>query len=375
LPSISPRRPLRVLEVITRLDVGGAELQLLARVRIEVASGLAVTVCSLTEGGALRKEFVALGVHVIELDSQHLFDPRVLVPLARLLREGSFDVVHAHLFRARLWTIPLARTLRVPLVLQTEHALTQHSFEARNHNVLNRLAGSLLGRLSSSTIAISRDTAETLQTQHHLHPSRITLIPNGIDVSAVETAAQVTPLVDVVALGRLHHLKGFSDLVEAMSILHRRGISATLEIAGAGPTGALLRKKAAELSLTSSVTFVGEIRDPIEFIRRGRIFAMPSLSEGFGIAALEAMAAGVPVVATSVGGLTEIVSHERTGLVVPPRNPSRLADSIERLLDDSSLRRRLAQNASEIVKRFDLQQSTTDLIGIYERALSAKIAS
>ena len=367
-------RSLRVLEVITGLDVGGAELQLLARARLERASGLDVSVCSLTKGGVLAKEFADAGIRVIELDSRHLLDPRVILPLAKLLRDDSFDVVHAHLFRARLWSIPLARLLRVPLVIQTEHALTRHSFEARRHNSLNRIAGAILGRLSRSTIAISEDTARALHTQHHLPTPRIALIPNGIDFASTETEKRPEPVVDVVAIGRLHHLKGFTDLLDAIAILHRRGITATLEIAGAGPSEAMLRQKTSQLSLDSFIRLVGQVRNPIEFIRRGRVFAMPSLSEGFGIAALEAMAAGVPVVATKVGGLPEIVINEKTGLLVRPGDPTQLADSIERVLRDSSLSTRLAVNARTRLEQFDLQRSTERLVVLYESARSARTA-
>jgi glycosyltransferase involved in cell wall biosynthesis len=361
--------------VITRLDLGGAELQLLARARLERASGLDVTVCSLTRGGVLEREFAELGIPIVDLDSRHLLDPRVLRPLARLLRQGSFDVVHAHLFRARLWSVPLARLLRVPVVIQTEHALTQHSFEARTHNILNRLAGVLLGRLSYSTIAISKDTAQELRSQHRLHSSRITLIPNGIEVTPTKTAASSRPVADVVALGRLHHLKGFSDLIEAIDVLRRRGLSLTLEIAGVGPSEVLLRKKISELNLDPAVRLVGEIRDPIQFIRRGRIFAMPSLSEGFGIAALEAMAAGVPIVASEVGGLPELITHGETGLLVPPGDPEHLAESIARLLTDTALSAQLARNARGAVDRFDIRRSTERLIGLYECARPNKTAS
>lgn len=361
------KRPPRVLEIITALDIGGAEVQLLRRASIFTESGLDVTVCSLKRGGALREALERLDVRVVELDSRALLDPRPAMQLLALMRRRRPDVVHCHLFRARLWGVLAARLARVRVIVQTEHMLTRATFEARPHTPVNRLAGLVLGRLAHVTVAISPDTSRALRRIHRVPGHKIAYVPNGIPLRDFQPT-NAAPCVDVTALGRLHELKGFRDLVEALAMLRHFGETVSCEIAGDGPLRKELQRHIDSSGLSESVRLVGPKVDAAAFIRRGRVFAMPSRAEGFGVAALEAMAVGVPVVASGVDGLADLIKDGHTGILVPPASPAKLAGALRMLLRNDELRAELSRRALDTAAAYGLEDSTDRLIEIYRRA-------
>jgi glycosyltransferase involved in cell wall biosynthesis len=184
---------------------------------------------------------------------------------------------------------------------------------------------------------------------------RITVVPNLVRVPAqvTETASSTPPVIG--ALGRLIERKGFADLLEAAALLAARGYRFELRLGGSGPEQAALETLARRLGLAAQVRFPGWVADQRAFFAGLDVFCVPSRQEPFGIVMLEAMAHARALVATAAAGPREIVSHGVDGLLVPPGDPPALAAALAALLDDPSLRARLARAGRETARaRYDL---------------------
>src|SRR6185295_6842183 len=214
----------------------------------------------------------------------------------------------------------------------------------------------IYGSFVQRAVAISPAVANCL-ADGGVPPERTQLIYEAVD------PAQLRPAVDrgatraalgarpadcvLLALAALIHRKGLDLLLDALARLAAQGLHPLLWIAGEGPEHAALAAQAVRLGLQASVRFLGQRRDSADLLAACDVFVLPSRREGLGVSALEAMAAGRPVVCSAVGGLKDSVVDGRTGLLVPPEDVPRLADALTRIVRDDQLRIRLGQAGPE----------------------------
>ncbi len=280
-------------------------------------------------------------------------------PLRRVHRRWPFDVIHAQMLVPDGWAAArMGADLGVP-VLATVHRADVLDVPSRGDGSRRRVAEAVTGvdQIASVSDAIRRAT-ETIAT-----PRRpIAVVPNGADhrvfrprdpreVAAIRAELGVPAEGPVISyVGKLVPRKGVGDLIEAMGRLARTGAGATLLVAGMGEERAGLERRAAELGIADRVRFVGKVpHDTVPLVMcAGDLFVLPSLSEGLPTVVCEAMACGLPVVATAVDGTPEIVRDGETGLLVPPRDPSALAHALGRLVGDPALARAMGRRAHEI---------------------------
>jgi glycosyltransferase involved in cell wall biosynthesis len=230
----------------------------------------------------------------------------------------------------------------------------------------HRRAFALLARagygLADRIVATSAGVAEDLVSRFGVGRDRIRVVHNPVDLDAIE-AASAEPLDRthdwlwshpvIVAAGRLADAKNYPLLVDAFALLRAR-MPAKLFILGEGDREAALHEQVARLGLTGAVVFCGFQRNPWKYIARADVFALSSRYEGFGNVLVEAMACGVPVVATSSPGTREIVTHGLDGLLVDVHEPAALAAALERLLSEDALRRRMSGDARRRAQAFAL---------------------
>ncbi|BDC53193.1 glycosyl transferase (plasmid) [Bryobacterales bacterium F-183] len=220
---------------------------------------------------------------------------------------------------------------------------------------------------------------------HGIPTDRVTVQHNAIKpfVPASDTAVEKirrdfhlptgTPLL--VMISRLSHEKGHVDFVRAAAILKQRGVPFHAVIVGEGLERTPIEAERAKHQLGDSITLVGHQNIIAPYLTMASLFLMPSHSEGSPNALLEAMAAGVPVVAAHVGGIPEIATHDENAYLVPPSNPVKLAEAIETLLRDQNLRHRLSSAARLVTERFTYEAYHRALLGIYQRVLAEKPAA
>lgn len=293
--------------------------------------------------------FGALGVRTVALPVASA--PRTALALSRLLRRLKPRLVHV----TEVWPPALvaARLARVPRVLVTHHTPEL----PRRDNA----AGRLWWRLGWATRPEAIYTSEADRSRDGRSPSHV--VPLGIDVDRFAAGTPVLEGTIVGNVARLAAQKGQRALVEALPLVRERHPEARLVIAGEGE----LREELEQLAVEQGehVVLLGNRSDVPDLLASFDVFAYPSRFEGLCVAVLEAQAAGVPVVATPVGGIRETVVDGETGLLVPPDDPPALAAAIVRLLDDRELARRLAAQAREQARGYSTERMVERTLALY----------
>jgi len=259
-----------------------------------------------------------------------------------------------------------------------------YSFTAHAKDIFHRdvVASELRDKLrdAAAVITVSNFNAQHLRDTFGESAARLYRVYNGLDLQKFPFSPPAERLPRIVSVGRLVEKKGFATLIQACACLDRRGCPFDCDIIGAGELEAQLQALIRSLGLEQRVRLLGPRPQPdvIQHIRRAAVLAAPCLlakdgnRDGLPTVLLEAMALGTPCVSTDVTGIPEIVHHDKTGLLVPQRDPERLAEAIERLLQDEPLRLRLARHARRLVEAdFDICINAAQLRQLWVNAAPA----
>jgi glycosyltransferase involved in cell wall biosynthesis len=355
--------PLRVFHVTGCLDVGGQEKLLVEFARHADRRRFALHFVSLAGHGPLASDLEALGWPVTALDAPRGLRPSLVLRLARHFRRA--DVVHTHNDRPLIYAAPAARLARVRRVVHTRHG------RGVGISRRQRLLANLAARMSDRYVCVSTDCAR-LAIAQGLPATRVETMHNGIDTRHFAFTGP-RPDGPAVIVARLSPEKDIATLLRATAIVARSQPAFRLAIAGDGPCLAELRALAAELKLDERVEFLGMVRDVAGLLGRASTYVLSSLSEGVSLTLLEAMACGLPVVATRVGGTPEVVT-ERTGLLVPPGDPVALAGGLVQIGTDGALAERLGRAGRRRVEElFDIRRMVADYEHMYVGAAAATV--
>jgi len=296
----------------------------------------------------------------------------------RALREEKASIFHAHL----TWPLSckyglLASVLaRVPIVVATAH--TCQEFPGRQW--LLRLQPRLIANGVDRYLAVSESAAQILRDAYRIPASKVQVIYNGIPLTPFarpRSSTRVAGLREkqlpiILSVGRLNQEKGHQHLLKAATLVPQ----ATFVLAGEGPQRQRLEAQAKQLSIDGRVKFLGHREDIGDLLAMCDLFVLPSLSEGLPVSALEAMAASKPVIASAVGGTREVVAHGKTGLLVPPADPTALATAIQSILSDPVLAGRLAAAGNERVqKQFSVETMVAKVTQVYDELISVARSS
>lgn len=371
---------LRVLQVITAFDRGGAENHLADLVRFQRKHGMEVTIAYLRGRGSLAAGMRALEVDVHPLALRFYGDLRPLSRLRRLIADGAFQLVHAHLPPAELYVrLALLGTSAkaLPLVISKHNDCRFHA-----------LPGELLmerwvARRASVIITVSDAVRKFMNGRGIGHVRcRMQTIPYGIDVRpADEVAPEAVAALRkewgagrdtlvVGFVGRVVEQKSIDTLIRAFALfLRRTGCNARLVIVGDGPLVSVLRRCASESGVAERVVWAGFREDIPAVMEAFDVFALTSIFEGFGLVLAEAMAARRPIVATRVSAIPEVVLDGETGLLADPRSAEGIADALAKLTDPA-LRARLGSAGYERVRaHFTLEKMWQATEAAYAHAL------
>ncbi len=330
-------------------------------------------------GGALEDMVRAegFGFHAIEnfvrpIDPRR--DSRALVELVRCIRRGNYDLIHTHNSKGGFLGRLAGKITRVPVV-HTVHGFAFHDAESRWKRTLYRQVERRAARWCDAMIAISTPLIRWAERERVAPSDAFVRIPSGIELEHFSTRVNRDAVRDelgikrdesiVIEVAKLWEGKGHETLLESFAPLARSHPNARLVFAGEGPLEGRLRERADALGLRDRVLFLGH-RDDIERVLAAcDIAALPSEFEGMGRVVLEAMARGLPVVATDVGGIPDLVRDGQTGILVPPRDPRALTGALGRLLDDACLRERFGIAARDAIR--------SDRTGFNARQMAARI--
>jgi sugar transferase (PEP-CTERM/EpsH1 system associated) len=341
-------RPLHVCHVLLSLRPGGLENGVVNVVNGLDPALLRSSVCCLQQGG----EFAARihnGTEVAAMGLKPGNDFRLPWRLARLFRAWRVDIVHTRNAESFFYGLLAARLARVPVVIHSEHGRTFPEKPLRA-----RIQRWMLSNVNAA-FAVSQRLKEDLVRELGVSPGRFEVLYNGVDLdrfgspsTAADSRAARRDVV-IGSVGRLVPVKNYSLLLQAMARLPA-GPASRLVLVGDGPERPLLENLTAALGLRNRVQFAGHREDVPRLLQEMDIFVLPSTSEGMSNTLLEAMAAGVTAVASDVGGNSEIIENEVSGLLFRSGDIAHAAQQLRRLISEPALRARLAGAAAARVR-------------------------
>ena len=363
---------MRVLHVAKVTGIAGAENHLLALLPALRALGVDAEVVLLQEPGRpvaqLVRAFLAAGVPTFELAINMDLDPWLVGRLARLVRSRGAHAVHTHGVHADLYGRLCLQGLDGVLLLQT-----RHNDDRFRRLWIMRLLNQWLARRCVRIVAISDAVREFVCAVEGIPPRKVERIYYGLDAApAPQNVADLrtelgwagAPLIGFV--GRLTGQKGVDVLLNAFAIVHRALPTARLLLIGDGPQRAALAALAGGLQISAAVHFAGWREDARAQMAALNVLAIASRWEGFGLVTLEAMQAGVAVVASRVSALPEIVLDGETGLLVPAANAAKLAAALLALLQDPQRAMQLGENGRlRAAQLFTVKQMAVQHAALY----------
>lgn len=363
-----------ILLLLTDLQIGGTPTVVRELAfRLNAPPGVRVDVACLAGRGPVADQLDSAGVRVFPLGARGAWDVSAICRLARLIPGQGYDTVFSFLLHANTAAAVVAPFFRNVRFLQSIQTTQPNP---RWHWVVQ----SIVHHAAERVIVPSPSVAEVAERWADIPTEKITVIPNAIDLPPCDTGFQPVPAIHrgekscqsmapefehrqhglktrvtrepfvTGFVGRLDPIKRIPDLLHAIKLLDEH---VRLDIFGEGSERKHIETLVRELQLSDRVTLHGAIADSRAALRQIDLLVLPSAAEGFGLVLIEAMAAGVPVVATNVAGIRDAVRDGETGLLVPPFAPADLAQAIEQLRGDAALRNRLiAQAREDVCQRF-----------------------
>ena len=363
----------RVLILITLAEPGGAGTYV-AHLLPALVPRYEVVVAAYGDG-PLRDAAREAGVRFVSL--RHVRRPLHpgrdllgLLELMALMHRARPALVHANSSKAGVLGRVAAVLMRVPVRVFTVHGWAFKAY-AGLASLLYRWADRLMRPVTSATICVSETERTAGLAARTCRAAGTVVIPNAVDVDAAPRAALEGDPPRIVTVGRLAAPKDALTLLRALATLGPLPFSARL--VGDGPDRPAVEAEIRSLGLGDRVEPAGSRADVPALLAGADVFVLSSRSEGAPFSILEAMAAGLPVVATDVGGVRELVADGETGLLVPAGDPARLAEALRRLLEDPALRRRLgAAGHARARERFDLRALRDAHLELYARELTRR---
>ncbi len=377
----------RILYVIEGLGLGGAERLLVETLRVLDRAQWSVSVVALCDRHQLVPELRNMGIPVSAFQCCSMSDYwQAARWLVRHLRAHPVDILHSHLFTANL----LSRWVRAhvaphPRLVTTLHNPDYTDDAGRGWRLhLRKSVDAWSARSVDQFVAVSKYVSEDYRQQLGLH--NVEVVHNGVNLERLRTARPAAAsiraelcLVDdaflFVHVGRCSEQKGPRVLLDAFARVAQQHADAHLLYVGDGPLRDELSQRLNQHDLEGRVTWWPHRLDVPEILAAADLFVFPSLFEGFGLGLVEAMGAGLPVIATRVGGILEIVRDRVDGWLVNPRDVSGLAEAMSQLLMSPQLRHQLGTAAQERVEaRFEISVQARHLENIYRRVMAASVS-
>lgn len=362
------RDPITIAHVVTCLQIGGLE-----RVVVNLAQGFAghpyrLLVVCLEQGGPFVAEVEKLGGRVLVFGKQPGMSWSTIRRLAQLFRQEHVQIVHTHNPAPHFHGVLAAVLAGVRVRVHTKHG--RNSPDIKRRVLLYRV----LSWFTNAVVTVSDAARDIALHVEKVNPAKVHRIWNGIDPARyVPASPSHTPVIGTVA--RLCSDKDQATMLQAFALVLKQVPAARLAIVGDGPLRDDLHAEARRLGITGQVDFRGA-RDDIPALLPGfTLFTLSSITEGIPMAVLEAMACGVPIVATDVGGCRQIVQPPECGLIVPPRDPAALANAYLELLRDPSRREKMGEAGRQrVIRHFSLETMTREYANLYEELMQRSAA-
>ena len=367
----------RVLHVIDSLDLGGAQVVVLNLLEHADRKRFEVEAACLHGHGVFWKRLCDTGLPIHSLSPHRLF-PIYLPALASLILRRRYEIVHCHLLGANLLAKPLAALLGVPIRINHDHCNDKRD----NPHGIVATADRLANRLSTHICAVSETTRSFLRESENIAADRVSTIHNGINLETFQPRPHLRSSTRsrwdlpedafvVGGIGRLTYQKNFALFLEVASAVIKHHPRTVFVIAGTGEDDPTLREQAANLGLGSQIRFLGHIEEISLLYPALDVLLLPSRYEGLPITVLEAMAVGLPIIASRLDGIAEVLVDGESGYLVEPDDRDAFVASIHQSISDPDRSRRYSEVAlAKVRKEHSAEAMTRAVESIYIHALN-----
>ncbi|PWH17230.1 MAG: hypothetical protein DDG59_08305 [Anaerolineae bacterium] len=334
--------------LITQMKIiGGAEIYASQMVYELAKRGWDIRLITLVDDHTLSPRLQQQGVPVISLSAKSKTDTTAWMKLQQLWKKKKPQILHTHLFHAGILGRLVGRKMGIPIILCHQGGPELNRPFPRI--VLDFVTSSLVDHYVVPCKAVER----ILHNRERIPPRKIDRIPNAIQPPPEGYLSQpfedlqvnFAMPVKLITVGRLVVEKAQWVIVESVKILAMRNLNVSLSILGDGPLRGKLETQIKQSNLAAVVSLLGHQEHPFEWLSQSDLFVLTSLWESLSLALMEAMAIGLPVVATSTGGTPELITHLENGYLIPPNSPQTLADAIEYLIQNPEVARNIGKNA------------------------------
>ncbi len=364
-------RGVRLAHLIESDGPGGAERMVATLAASLQAAGADNLVIAPADGeGWLARELAGTGVRVESFRLDRPFSPAFARGLATTLKRNRIALAHSHEFTMAVYGAWAARRAGIP------HLFTMHGSRYYAGRLQRRVAMRVAAALSGPVVAVSQSLAQHLSRDIWLRASRVVMIPNG---AALARVARSTLRAELklgpddrlaLAVGNLYPVKGHIHLLDALDLLRDRFPRLHVAIAGRGDLQTSLEERARALGVGDRVHLLGLRSDVGNVLAGADVFVLPSLSEGLPMALIEAMLAARPIIATNVGEIGSVLRGGRDGMLVPPGDPSALANALAHVISDPAEARRLDTAAALRAEDFTVAKMMDRYAALYGTLLS-----
>ncbi len=378
-----------VVHVITRLTLGGSSENTVATIEALERAGWSCTLAlgpeseAATVADARRRGCRVVEIRPLGREVRPVRDLAAVIALVRLFRRARPAVVHTHTSKAGFVGRLAARLAGVPAVIHQPHGHVFYGYWGPRRTALFVALERLAARWTDTLVALTPREAQEHLARGIGRPAQWAVAPSGVPTAALRAAAPsrtaararlgLAPDAFVVAgVGRLVPIKGFDVLVAALPGVVARVPGARLLLVGDGEERAALEARAAALGMADRVSVTGAVGDVTAHLAAADVLAAPSRNEGMGRVLVEAMALGLPVVGTTVGGIPDVIVDGECGRLVPPDDPAALAGALADLGADGALRAKLGAAARPRAEAFSTEVAAAAWIGIYEALARAR---
>lgn len=365
---------IKVAHLIGGGDVGGAKqhlLTLLSNIDLDKFSPLIIALGS----GPLVKEAESMNIPVKVLPYKGFLGSHFFKSLPKVLKQENFHILHTHGVRANFygrWSSKINKN--ITKVVTTVHSIPFYDYESPLWGIAATLIDSSTRSMTDVYVAVSRAVLLHL-LKRGIKSKNIEVIYNGIDENLLNNFPLTSSNPPVIGnVGRLVSVKGQIYLLKAIPCILEEYGKVEVRFIGDGPLKEKLVNLAKKLKIEKYVSFKGRVNNVYNEISKFTIGVFPSLMEGMGLAIIETMGLGVPVVASRVGGIEEVIAHEKTGLLVPRKDHESLAKEIVKLLKDEDLRKSIGKNGrKQVLIRFNLNHMLERTEWLYRNLVEGEV--
>jgi len=366
-----------VLHIVEELRIGGLEKIIYDLATKMNTEKYTVTVWCIARGGEIAEELIRAGIDVRILGINSYYNPFNIIRMAKFIGKHNPDILHSHTYFSNTIGRIAGRLANVPVIITHVHNTYF------NYSIKNLLIERVLSFFTDKIICCSKAVRDFVLKHEKIKIQKTVVIHNGINLRKFHEGFNGVSLRKsfkisddapvIITVASLTEKKGHKFLLKAITSIKKRYRNIKVLIVGDGPLEHELKKIARDYNLRNSVIFAGQRNDIPELLKISDIFVLPSLQEGFPLAVIEAMSTGLPVVATSVGGVPEVIEHGETGLLIPLGNPEALSDAIMILLKDEKIGKEIGRQGQKVIsENFVSDKMVAEIDQLYSACIMKK---